>query len=193
MLKGFAAIFLIVILSSCSVPETRIYNLNLPAEKSTETNAAADKSLVIILQAPRLLAQPYIAYRTSPYQLEVSKYSKWDSAPGDIVKEAIKDSLATAGLFKEVTTGNTSPSGFYSLRVSLKRFERVEAENSPFGELVFDAKLSSPDSRQIFSVIISKKVKLDDKTFLSLAKGLSVALAEGIEEMKKDISSSLGK
>lgn len=193
MLKGFAAIFLIVILSSCSVPETRIYNLNLPAEKSTETNAAADKSLVIILQAPRLLAQPYIAYRTSPYQLEVSKYSKWDSAPGDIVKEAVKDSLATAGLFKEVITGNTAPSGFYSLRVSLKRFERVEAENSPFGELVFDAKLSSPDSRQIYSVVISKKVKLDDKTFLSLAKGLSVALAEGIEEMKKDISSSLVK
>jgi hypothetical protein len=49
----------------------------------------------------------------------------------------------------------------------------------------------SPDGEELFQNTISKKSKLDDRTFLSLAKGLSSGLAEGVEEVTNSIKRSL--
>ncbi len=152
-----------------------------------ETNAKSDASIVIRMHSLRYLTQSYIAYRYSPYQLEISRYSKWESPPGDMVKEAFKDSLFSTGLFKEVRVLNTISGEFYSLEINLKRFEGSDIGNDSFGELVFDVNLFSPEGRELYRSNISKKVKLDDRGFLSLAKGLSSALSEAIEEVRNNI------
>jgi len=178
------------------MPETNIYSLYIPnpplpsfsppqAEREGGFSAAA--AIVIRIHSPRYLTQSYIAYRYSPYQLEISRYSKWESPPGDMVKEAFKDSLSTTGLFKEVRVLNTISGEFYSLEINLKRFEGYDAGNDSFGELLFDVNLFSPDGRELYIGTISKKVKLDDRGFLSLAKGLSSALTEGIGEVRNSI------
>jgi hypothetical protein len=59
--------------------------------------------------------------------------------------------------------------------------------NDSFGELVFDVNLFSPDGRELYRSTMSKKVSLDDKSFLSLARGLSNALAEGMVEVKNSV------
>jgi hypothetical protein len=59
--------------------------------------------------------------------------------------------------------------------------------NDSFGELVFDVNLFSPDGRELYRSNMSKKVSLDDKSFLSLARGLSNALAEGMVEVKNSV------
>lgn len=186
MQRGLLIILSIFFISACTMPETNIYSLYLPVEKVT-TNAKSDASIVIRMHSPRYLTQSYIAYRYSPYQLEISRYSKWESPPSDMVKEAFKDSLSTTGLFKEVRVLNTISGEFYSLEINLKRFEGYDAGNDSFGELLFDVNLFSPDGRELYIGTISKKVKLDDRGFLSLAKGLSSALTEGIGEVRNSI------
>ena len=196
MQRVLLIILSIFFISACTMPETNIYSLYLsnrplpsfsPPQAEGEGGFSADAAIVIRIHSPRYLTQSYIAYRYSPYQLEISRYSKWESPPGDMVKEAFKDSLSTTGLFKEVRVLNTISGEFYSLEINLKRFEGYDAGSDSFGELLFDVNLFSPDGRELYIGTISKKVKLDDRGFLSLAKGLSSALTEGIGEAKNSI------
>ena len=190
MLKNFIAVAVIFFIAACSMPETKIYNLNVPVEQGS-IHATAGDSLVIRIDAPRYLSQPYIAYRSSPYQMEISRYSKWDASPKVMVSEGLRNSLLSTGLFREVKILNIVPKGFYLLDVNLKRFERLDEGNKPFGELVMDVTYLTPESKELYRSLISKKVELDDKSFLSLAKGLSDALNEAIKEIKDNIAKVL--
>jgi uncharacterized lipoprotein YmbA len=181
------------------MPETKIYSLNMPDTSSSSysksekerlsdvTNVKAGSSIMIRVSSPRYLSQAYMAYRSSPYQLEVSRYSKWESPPNLMLKEAFRDSLSSAGLFKEVRAANAVSEGFYLLDINLKRFERYDDGNDSFADLVFDVNLVSPDGMELYRSTVSKKVKLDERSFLSLARGLSGALTEGIGEVRKNI------
>jgi ABC-type uncharacterized transport system auxiliary subunit len=171
-------------LSSCTMPDTKIYSLNLNAPEISPTvkYGFSDKSLVILVNAPRYLSQPYIAYRNSPYELQLSKYSKWEASPQEMFKGAFKNYLSAAGVFKEVRVSNVVPEGFYYIEIDIKKFERYDDGNDSYGELMFDCAFYSSDEVRIFGSTIYKKIKLEDKTNLSLAKGLSKALDQAIKE-----------
>lgn len=191
-MKRWLTIFLpIFFIGACAMPETRIYSLYVPIDRGKTMNTKADASLAIVMNSPRYLTQPYVVYRKSPYQLEISRYSKWDASPDERVREVFKDALSTIRIFKEVRATHTRLEGYYSLKINLKKFERSDTDNDSFGELVFDVNFISPDGEELFQNTISKKSKLDDRTFLSLAKGLSTGLAEGVEEVTNSIKRSL--
>ena len=190
MLKGITTCVLLIVCAACSMPETQIYSLHIPAGK-VSANRHSDASLAILIRSPRYLTQPYIAYRNSPYQLSISKYSKWDSSPDEMVSQAFKDSLSTSGLFREVRTSHVVPGGFYSLKINLKHCERVDEGSDSFGDLSFEATLLSPDGREIYQGNVTKRTKLEDKSFASLAKGLSSTLAEGVEEIRGNLKMAL--
>jgi ABC-type uncharacterized transport system auxiliary subunit len=193
----FIAVFILFI-SACTMPETKIYSLHLPPMTLPDFDKGgkggfSEKSLVILVNAPKYLSQSYIAYRNSPYQLEISRYSKWEASPGDMIREAFKAAISSTDLFKEIRTPNILQAGFYSLEISLKKFERFDEVNDSYGELLYDVKLFSPDNKELYRDTISKKVKLDDRTFLSLAKGLSSALSESIKESTDHIVTTVKK
>jgi ABC-type uncharacterized transport system auxiliary subunit len=171
-------------LSACTMPDTKIYSLNLnaPEISSPVKDGFSDKSLVIMVNAPRYLSQPYIAYRNSPYELEISRYSKWEASPQEMFKAALKNYLSAAGVFKEVRVSNVVPEGFYYIEIDIKKFERHDEGNDSYGELMFDCALYSSEEVRISGSTISKKIKLEDRTNLSLAKGLSNALDQAIKE-----------
>lgn len=190
MQKSLFIIMSIFLLFACTMPETRIYSIYVPIQRDIST-IKTDDSIAIVVHAPRHLTQPYISYRNSPYQLEISKYSKWDTPPSETVRDRFKDSLSAMNLFKEVRVSRTVPTGFYLLTLNLKKFERYEEGNDSFGELLLDVDLFSPELKELYHGTISKKVKLDDRSFLSLAKGLSDAIKEGIHEARDSIIKSL--
>jgi len=173
------------------MPETRVYSLYLSKDREGTIHPKGDASIAVMINSPRYLTQPYIVYRKSPYQFEISRYSKWEASPNEMLRRVFKDNLSSTQRFKEVKVINIVPEGFYSLKINLKRFERSDTGNDSFGELVFDVQLLSPDGKELFQNTISKKSKLDDRTFLSLAKGLSGALQEGVDEVRDNIDRSL--
>jgi uncharacterized lipoprotein YmbA len=192
MRKGLSVLLLVVFLGSCSMsmPETQVYSLNLPNwENSRESSS--DASLAVLISSPRYLTQPYIAYRSSPYQLSVSRYSKWEAAPDEMVRQAFGDKLSSSGFFRYVRTSNVVPNGFYYLKINLRQFERSDEGNASFGELAFNADLFSPEGKEIYHTAVTKKVRLEDRSFLSLAKALSKGLSEGVAEVKANMEKSL--
>jgi uncharacterized lipoprotein YmbA len=191
MRKWLTILFPLFLMGACAMPETRVYSLYLPLGRGNTTYPKGDASIVIRINSPRYLTQPYIVYRKSPYQLEISRYSKWEVSPNDILCEAFQDALSSIPRFKEVRVMNIVPDGFYLLMINLKKFERSDAENDSFGELMFDVQLLSPDGEELYQDRISKRTKLEDRSFLSLAKGLSGALAEGVEGVRDHIDRSL--
>jgi ABC-type uncharacterized transport system auxiliary subunit len=185
-----AFVFSVIFLLSCTMSATKIYNLSHPVMKEMH-HAGAGASVNVLLHAPNYLEQPYIAYRSSPYELEISNASRWDSSPADIVKAAIKDSLSLSGFFAAVRTSAVTPPGFYQCEINLRRFERFDKGNDSFGELDFEIIFLSPEGRILYSGSLSKEAKLDDRSFSSLAKFLSEALSQGMDEARAAIVKSL--
>jgi uncharacterized lipoprotein YmbA len=189
MLNRITGLLLIVFFAACAMPETRIYSLNMQAEKKIPA-VSSDVTVVVTVSSPRYLTQPYIAYRTSPYQLAISRYAKWDSPPDEMVRDAFKDSLSAA-LFREVRTSSYVPNGSYSLNIALKHFERSDEADVSFAEVVFDVSLLSPEGKNLYQSSFLKKIKLEDRSFLSLARGMSSALGEGTEEVRGNIAKAM--
>lgn len=180
VLIGFFAVFIIW---GCTMPQTRIYSLYLPAEKQTPEEKV-NASVSIVVRSPRYLSQPYIAYRKSPYQLDISRYAKWDSAPSEMVKDAFRDSFSSSGVFKEVRASSLIPAGFYSIGIELRKFERLDAQETPQGALDLGVTIVSPNGDVMYQGDISKRIRLSDLSYLGLAQALSAGLQESIQEVK---------
>ena len=115
MKKWLTLLLLLLFVGACAMPETRVYNLSLSVEWQRTIPPEGDASIVIMINSPRYLTQPYIVYRKSPYQLEISRYSKWEASPNEMLRRVFKDALSSAQRFKEVRAMNIVPDGFYSL------------------------------------------------------------------------------
>ena len=157
------------------------------------SRAGSDRSIAVLVDSPRHLAQSYIVHRNSPYHLEISKYSKWVSTPSEMIREAMKEYLSSTGLFREVRGSAVVRDEFYVVEINLKKFEQSEEGKDSFGDILFDVKLISPEGGEIYRGTVSRHVRLDDRTFLSLAKGLSAALSESVKEITDRIVVQLQK
>lgn len=200
MLRILCIILSLSFISACTMPDTKIYSLYLPDVTARHEKQKTEKvfikgvredagaSIVILIQSPRYLAQSYIVYRNSPYQLDISRYAKWGIPPTEMITSALRDYLYSTGFFKEVKISNFIPEGYYTIKLNLKKFERSDTGSDSFGEILFDVKLISPENKELYRDTISKREKLDDMSFLSLAKGLSSALEESLETVKDSIS-----
>jgi len=194
------ALSLIVVaaLTSCAMQETHIYSISLssgPSSSSFQTDrtgTAREATIVLVVQASRYLTQPYIAYRSSPYQLSIAKYSKWDSSPEEIVAATLKEGLSLTGLFREARNSHIVSQGAYAMEIDLRRFERSDEGDVTFADIAFGVSLVSPEGKTLYCGDVSEKIKLEDRSFLSLAKGLSKALEDGVEEVKREVEKSLG-
>ena len=163
--------------ASCTMPETRIYSLYVPAE-SDAVRTRKQVMVTLRVQSPRYLSQPYVAWRVSPYQLEISGYAKWELPPVDMTREIFRDSLTSH--FQQVRVSNAVPDGSVVLSINLRRFEGVDGQ---FGELLLDAELSSAEGREIHRMTVSKKVPLETRDGAGLAKALSSALHDTVQEV----------
>ncbi len=191
MRKWLTPLLLFLFVGACAMPETKVYSLYLPMERERTIAPKEDASLVIMIHSPRYLMQPYIVSRKSPYQFEVAKYSKWEASPNEMVLSVFKDVLSSDQRFKEVRVMNIVPQGSYALKIDLKRFERFDTGNDSFGELALDVQFLSHDGRGLYQHTLTKRIKMEDRSFLSLAKALSGAVAEGAEEVRDNIHRSL--
>ncbi|HWR58722.1 MAG TPA: ABC-type transport auxiliary lipoprotein family protein [Thermodesulfovibrionales bacterium] len=192
MRKILPVLLVIILLGACSMPETQIFSLKVPDWKDSP-RSKSEMSVAVLVNSPRYLTQPYIASRTSPYQLLISRYAKWDAAPDEMVRQAFSDSLASSGLFRNVRASNVVPGGFYTLKIHLRQFDRIDEGDASFGELAFSATLLSPEGKDLYHGAFTRKVKLENRNFSGLAKALSSALSEGMEEVRTNIEKSLKK
>ncbi|MBF0538705.1 MAG: membrane integrity-associated transporter subunit PqiC [Nitrospirae bacterium] len=193
MIRTLTIIALLVFMASCSMPETRIYSLYIPVDATVSNTKKADEPqykaalpLAIIVDAPRYLTQPYIAYRNSPYELTIARYTKWDSAPAKIIGSELKSALSQRTRFSDVRVMNITPANSHVLKVNLRKFERYDELLAYYAELSLDVELLNPQGESLYRVTFDKRVNLSDSSFKSLAEGISAAVKEVIEQLCKE-------
>jgi uncharacterized Zn finger protein len=110
-----------------------------------------------------------------------------------MIREALKEYLSSTGFFREVRGSSIVREEFFALEISLKKFEQSEEGKDSFGDILFDVKLVSPEGGELYRGTVSRHVRLDDRTYLSLAKGLSAALSDSAREITDRIVAQLQK
>jgi uncharacterized lipoprotein YmbA len=184
MLRKLFILLAVFVMAACSMPATKIYSIHLP--DSVKAKVKKQATITVKIQSPRYLTQPYIAQRTSEYQLDISRYEKWDSSPSEMVRETFRDSLSA--IYDDVRASTFVPEGSYVLTINLKHFERVD---EGYGQLAFSALFSSAEGRELYRFEADKKMVLDTKDPAGLAKSLSSALSESVKDVVGNISSKL--
>jgi len=180
------------VLTSCtSVPATSIYTLDLPvAEKQMSPNAE-DPSLAVHVRSPRYLAQPFIAMRTSPYELDISRFSKWDRPPDELIAEAVRDTIAQTGKFKEVEVYHMPPGGTYVLDLNLRQFELSKEGASSHALFALDVTLTSPAGDEVFSAQYSYDEAFASGGLQRLAEKLSASIEDALNKTRTGVLDSV--
>jgi ABC-type uncharacterized transport system auxiliary subunit len=182
-------IILSALISACSIPETKIYNLHVN-ESGRSKNILYKKtgsSIAIHVEAPDYLAQPYIVTRTSPYEIKISKTAKWESPPKRFIKQALKKVFSGSGYFDHVSLSQIKREGYYWLIVDLKRFELVEEDAGFSGEVIMDVSLFDHEMNSVFMSTINRKKQIRNKDYRNLAAVLGTFIPEGLDEIKDTV------
>jgi uncharacterized lipoprotein YmbA len=186
---SFLILIASVLLSACSIPETKIYNLNLidSGETRNMQYKKTDSPIAVHVEAPSYLSQPYIVTRTSPYQIKISKTEKWISPPKRFIRKSLKDVLFGTGSFRDVRISRTHPEGYCWLVVDLKKFGLLNDKGGFWAELVMDVSFFNHEMNRLFMRTVAHKKQLENREYSKLAHVLSTLLAEGLEEIKVDV------
>ncbi|MCX8070617.1 MAG: PqiC family protein [Thermodesulfovibrionales bacterium] len=188
MKKLFIALVSLIFIS-CSFTETKIYSLYLPTIDNNLPSQKQRETLYLSVRTPRYLDQPYIIFRDSPYELNLSSYAKWDASPSDIMKQNIVEVLTSKKVYKEVKVSRPQVNEKAEVMiVDLKDFSRYDEGQFSYGMLQFSVLLRDKDNKEVYRKEFKIKEKLDDKTYLSLAKGMSKALINSLNVIVVDIS-----
>jgi ABC-type uncharacterized transport system auxiliary subunit len=193
-LSILSAIISILFISACgTMPHTSIYTIDIPVAQKEQRAEAEDPSLAIHVRSPRYLEQPYIASRTSPFALNLARYSKWDRPPDELVAEAVRDTLSKTGRFKEVEVYNSPPRNSYVVDVNLRKFERSDEAGISYALLSMDVILTSPDGEELYSEQFSYSEAIAGESFKNLAAELSQSLEEALNRTRAGVLEAMGE
>lgn len=190
--KLVAATIALLVIAGCATPETRIYSIHIPRPDIVAPLAKA-VPLAISLEAPRHLSQPYITTRTSPYEVELSRSSKWESSPEVMVREELVRTFAAMPAFSDVRLASRPPSGYYLLKVTLQRFERIQEKGDYLAEFAADVSISFPDTAEMNRLFIVRRIPVRDAGYAALAEGLSTALSQGMADISSLVKSAVAR
>lgn len=190
MIRWIIAMIILVVAGGCGMPQTKIYSLSLPEAQQVQVKEKGPV-LTIAVRAPRHLSQPYIASRTAPYQMEISRYAKWVASPEEMVREAFRDQLSASGLFREVHGGSHSAPDSYLLRIHVRRFEREALSEGQVADISLDYSFISPDGKELRRGLVKRRLPLSESGNVGLAGALSAGLNECIGEVRVAVEKAL--
>lgn len=185
--RRYLILFVILLTAACSMPVTRIYSLYIPAEDAG--SARLNEHLSIHVASSDYLRQPYIADRSSPYQLHIAKYAKWEESP----LRMVRNEFARAFSLNDVNKANDASGSDYTLNVRLMRFERFVMNGQRIASLDLDISLYSQDGQPLYHRAVVKEQPLQGDDFESLARALSELLGEAVREISDDIVRTLNR
>ncbi|MBF0516760.1 MAG: membrane integrity-associated transporter subunit PqiC [Nitrospirae bacterium] len=189
---SIVALVTLAVISCASLPETKIYSLDIHYDMTAQGEARPDIPIVIVVDCPRYLSQAFMALRSSPYMLTILKFSKWQSPPSTMLAEELKKALYSIGYFKDIRIAGIVKPNVYSLKNNLTRFEQFNEGTSSYGLLSLDVDLLSPEGENIYHNTYSKKIKLNSSDdYTALAAGMSAALNDMLLEIRTATASAI--
>jgi len=179
----------IALLCACGgkLPETRYYQLAVPAAPATEP--AGDAVLAVEpLAADTAYEDERIVYRTTPYRLDYYNYHRWSAQPGALVAGYLEQALAKSGRFRAVVR---APSDEASLVLGgrVVAIEEVDRSKTQWvGRIVLELVLSDTKrGTTLWTRRVEDSEPLRVQSPEGLAEALSIALARITAKIGPDV------
>jgi ABC-type uncharacterized transport system auxiliary subunit len=188
-LRSLALIASLLALAACATaPEIRYYRIVVPPPASAAA-AASPRLGVGQVQAAEPYRQERILYRSSPYRIQHYPADRWETAPADMVQEALIRYLQASGRFARVAAGKAG-SADPRLDVRLVAFEEVDEGEHWFGEVQLDYEVVRGGG-SLLSGTSRQRVAAEGRTVEAVVVALSRALTNALGEVADRTATAL--
>jgi ABC-type uncharacterized transport system auxiliary subunit len=183
---SFVTISLLAVgLGSCgSARPVRHYTLQLPAAPDPSPTSVYPFTLAVgPIQAPEILQEEPIVYRTGPNEIDTYPYHQWVEPPAQMVRDRLARRLRDSGKFRSVVQLGSSLQGDFVLHGKLYDFEEVDAERIE-ALVTMEFVLVDPKTRTaLWTHYYSQRQPVPGKTIPEVVTALDRSLEQGLTEV----------
>lgn len=181
----------VVFASACAgkpAPQIHHYQVIAQPRAGAESQGREYVLGVEYLSADAAYDDVRIVYRKSPYKLDYYHYHRWSAPPSVMVTDALRQSFQQSGRFQAVTSGYTA-SADAILRGRLVAIEEVDVSEDEWrARIVLDLQLQdAATGLVIWSAVIRKEEPIEVKEPEGVARALSVALRDVVDEITPEL------
>jgi len=121
-------LLVVMALSGCGTgPPIHYYTVAIPAAPDPSTYIYPVTLLVGRIEAPAILQNGLIAYRTGVNEVGTYQYRRWVESPADMLKTNLIRLLRASGDYQSVTELGSASGGAFVVRGNLYDFEEVDS------------------------------------------------------------------
>ena len=187
---SFAMISLLAAgLGSCgSARPVRYYTLQLPAAPGPSAAGVYPFTLLVgRIQAPEILQEEPIVYRTGPNGIDTYPYHHWVEPPVQLVRDRLARCLRDSGKYRSVVQLGSSLQGDFVLRGKLYDFEEVDAERIET-LVTMEFELVDPKTHTVlWTHYYSHRDPVPGKSIPEVVTALDHNLEQGLSEISADL------
>jgi ABC-type uncharacterized transport system auxiliary subunit len=172
-------------LGSCgSARPVRHYTLQLPAVPDpSPTNVYPFTLVVGRIQAPEILEEEPIVYRTGPNEIDTYPYHQWVESPAQMVRDRLARRLRDSGKYRSVVQLGSSLQGDFVLHGMLYDFEEVDAERVETLVTMEFVLVDSKTRTAVWTHYYSQRLPVPGKTIPEVVTALDRNLEQGLTEI----------
>ena len=133
--------------SSCAVPRTRYYTLEMPHAAAGPGTAIASHITVQRFRADRVLMDERILYREGPHEVGFYEYHRWANPPADLATDYVLHRLRDSGTYARVLSYKDGGQSDVTLQGRLYHFEEVDRGKEVFASVALELELLDTKTR----------------------------------------------
>jgi ABC-type uncharacterized transport system auxiliary subunit len=176
-----------------SASPMRFYSLSLPAVPKASGNPYPVTLLVGHIQAPPILRDDRILYRTGTYEMGTYQYLRWAAPPAEMVGVRLLRVLRGSGRYESVTDLGSSARGDYVVRGRLGAFDEVDGPPVN-GRVVLEVELYNQATGQtVWSQFYSHDEPASGNDITDVVAALDRNLQQGLEAITAGLDQYFAK
>lgn len=191
LFKAFLpAVAAAVLLFGCGggkIPQTRYYQLNLPAApRPAETLAFT--AVVQPFRASEMLTQDRIVYRPTPEEVGYYEYHRWAEDPRTAVSRGMVAALEAKGTFQTVAPQDGRTKADFLLRGRIERLEEVDYEGGVKVYVTLAAELvDASTARVVWDGEAAENAVVASSNMQTVVESMSDATGKAVNQLAASI------
>jgi ABC-type uncharacterized transport system auxiliary subunit len=159
------------------------YTMDLPPAPAPSTSPHAVTVLVGRIEAPEILQDEPIVYRSGPNEIGTYAYHQWVEPPAQMVKAMLIRRLRASGKYQSVDELGSSAQGDYVLHGRLSDFEEVDTGSiSALVSMEFEL-FDRKTRKTVWTHYYSRSTPVQGREIPDVVSALNRNLAEGLTEI----------
>jgi ABC-type uncharacterized transport system auxiliary subunit len=164
------------------------YTMDLPPAPEPSTGAYPVTLLIGRINAPELLRDEPMVYRSGPNEIGTYQYHQWAEPPTEMVRDMLIRQLRASGKYQAVDRVGSSVSGEYVLHGKLYDFEEVDGSSiAALVSMEFEL-YDRKTGRTVWTHYYSHTTPVEGKQVPDVVSALNQDLAQGLRGLTSGLN-----